>query len=327
MDLAVLRKKIVKPLRYLLVLSLVFYLVARGDLNLASLAKFFRLENLPCICLLFLILVCSMLCMARRQQLILSACGSVVAFRVSFKVVLIGMFYNNFLPGGFGGDLTRLAYLRQGTGRSYSSLTGILLLDRVLGVVGLSTCALAAGVVLVSRRIVALETFPAVLIAALCLPLIGVTAVACLRFPRLEARFKVWIRRSLGTAGEEFFLISPRVFRQKQVLSLTLLLSLIITLLCMVGIGILAAQLYDLRAFWPYALLSPAVMFIGAVPVTPGNLGWVETVAQTVYNLCGVPGGALVFLLWRVITCAFSLTGGLWQMVAGKVAIQPGGNP
>jgi len=142
MYLAVIWKKIARPLRYLLVLLLIYYLVARGDLDLRPMARFFRLENLPCLGLLFLILAGSMLCLARRQQLILAACGTAISFGVSFKVVMVGMFYNNFLPGGFGGDLIRLNYLRQGTRRSYSSLAGILLLDRFLGVVGLSACAL-----------------------------------------------------------------------------------------------------------------------------------------------------------------------------------------
>jgi glycosyltransferase 2 family protein len=327
MQLVLIWKKFSKPLRYLLVLSLIFYLVASGSLDLATLARIFRPKNLPAIGLVFLILAGWTLCMARRQQLILAACGSPCSFLASFKVIMIGLFYNNFLPGGFGGDLVRLTYLRQYTARSYSSLTSILLLERGLGLVGLSVCTLAAGALLVSQRVIALQVLPATLIAALCLPILGVAVIVCVRFPWLEEYVKAWIRRSLGTTGQEFFLVSPKVFRQKKELVLILLLSLANTLLCMVAIGILAAQLYDLRAFWPYALLSPAVMFIGAVPVTPGNLGWVETVAQTVYNLCGVPGGALVFLLWRVITCAFSLTGGLWQMVAGKVAIQPGGNP
>jgi uncharacterized protein (TIRG00374 family) len=327
MNLALIWKKFSKPLRYLLVLSLISYLVASGDLNLPTLAKFFRLENLPCIGLLFMILAALMLCMGRRQQLILAACGAAISFWASFKVVLVGMFYNNFLPGGFGGDLMRLTYLRQYTARSFPSLTSILLLERGLGLVGLSACTLAAGAILVSQRAIALEALPAALIAALSLPILGVAVMACLRWPWLEERFKEWVRRSLGTTGQEFFLVSPKVFRQKKELSFILLLSLGNTLLCMLAIGILAAQLYNRRAFWPYALLSPGVMFIGAVPVTPGNLGWVETVAQTVYNLCGVPGGAMVFLLWRVITCSFSLTGGLWQMFAGKVATQPGGNP
>jgi len=326
MYLAVIGKKIAKPLRYLLVLSLVGYLVSRGDLDLASLANFFRLENLACIGLLLLIFAGSMLCMARRQQLILAACGAAISYCVSFKVVMVGMFYNNFLPGGFGGDLVRLTYLRQGTGRSYASLTGILLLDRVLGLVGLSVCALAAGAVLVSRRVIALEVVPAVFILILCLPILGVAAVTCLRFPWLEERFKGWVRRSLGTAGQEFFLISPKVFRQKQVLALALLLSLANISLAMMGIGILAAQLFNRQAFWPYALLSPGVMFIGMVPVTPGNLGWMEAVAQTVYTLGGIGGGAVVFLIWRVIACAFSLTGGLWQMLTGGVAARPGEN-
>jgi uncharacterized protein (TIRG00374 family) len=326
MNLAALWKKFSKPLRYLLVLSLIYYLVASGSLNLHTLTKFFRIQNLGYIGLLFLILAGSMLCVARRQQLILITCGSACSFVASFKIVMMGMFYNNFLPGGFGGDLVRLAYLRQYTSRSYSSLTGILLLDRVLGLVSISTCAMVAGSVLVSRHLIALETLPAALIGALLLPILGVAAAAFLRFPRLEKRFKDWIRRSLGIAGEEFILVSPQVFRQRKVLARTLLMSLGNTLLSMLGIGLLAGQIFGIQAFWPYALLSPGVMFIGVIPVTPGNLGWLETVAQTVYNLFGMHGGAMVFLIWRVITCAFSLTGGVWQMVAGKVAPQPGGN-
>ncbi|MGO8762363.1 MAG: lysylphosphatidylglycerol synthase transmembrane domain-containing protein [Desulfobaccales bacterium] len=326
MSLASIWKKFSKPLRYLLVLVLIYYLVASGSLNLHTLAKFFRIQNLGCIGLLFLILAGSMLCVARRQQLILFACGSACSFFTSLKVVMMGMFYNNFLPGGFGGDLVRLTYLRQYTGRSYSSLTGILLLDRVLGLVSLSLCALGAGAVLVSRRLIALEVLPASLIVALLLPILGVAAAAFLRFPRLEERFKAWMGRSLGTAWQEFILVSPKVFRQRKVLALTLLVSLGNTLLCMTGIGLLAAQLFDMRAFWPYALLSPGVMFIGVIPVTPGNLGWLEAVAQTVYIFFGIHGGAVVFLIWRVISCAFSVTGGVWQMVAGEVAPQPGGN-
>lgn len=171
---------------------------------------------------------------------------------------------------------------------------------------------------------IALEALPAPLVAALCLPILGVAAAACLRFPWLEARLKEWVRRWLGTAGQEFFLVSPKVFRQRKVLALTLLVSLGNILLAMTGIGLLAAQMFDLRAFWPYSLLSSVVMFIGIVPVTPGNLGWLEAAAQTVYSLIGISGGAVVFLAWRVVACAFSLTGGLWQMFTGGVAAGTG---
>jgi glycosyltransferase 2 family protein len=327
MHLAHIWKKFSKPLRYLLVLSLISYLVASGSLDLAALAKFFSPKNLPYIGLVFLILAGWAVCMALRQKIILAACGSACSFFASVKIIMIGLFYNNFLPGGFGGDLVRLTYLRHYTARSFSSLTSILLLERGLGLVGLSTCTLAAGAILLSQQAITLKALPATLIAALSLPILGVAVLAFLRFPWLEERVKEWIRRSLGTAGQEFFLVSPKVFRQKKELTFILLLSLGNTLLCMVAIGILAAQLFDLRAFWAYALLSPGVMFIGAVPVTPGNLGWLETVAQTVYNFFGISGGAVVFLLWRIVTCAFSLTGGFWQMVAGKVVAQSRGNP
>ena len=179
-----------------------------------------------------------------------------------------------------------------------------------------------AGAVLVSRQVVALEVLPFAFIAALCLPLLTVTAISCLRFPRLEERFKAWIGSLLGTAGQEFISIAPTVIRQKQILALALLLSFANISLIMAGIGILAAQLFNLRAFWPYALLSPVIMLIGIVPVTPGNLGWMETVAQTVYYFFGISGGAVVFLIWRIITCAFSLVGGIWQMFTGGVAVR-----
>jgi len=64
----------------------------------------------------------------------LNAIGITISFNFNFKLYILGMFYNTFIPGGIGGDGYKIYLLRRLFQRPTKKIVFALLLDRVSGV-------------------------------------------------------------------------------------------------------------------------------------------------------------------------------------------------
>jgi len=70
--------------------------------------------------------------MARRWWLLLKGHGFEVPLRQIFFVTYAGAFFNNFLPGSVGGDLTKAILASSGEARK-AAVAGTVILDRIIG--------------------------------------------------------------------------------------------------------------------------------------------------------------------------------------------------
>ena len=86
---------------------------------------------------------------AWQWHLLLKAGGIVLPFANTFKVYFVGLFFNNFLPAGVGGDAVKI-YDVSRVGNDPHQVFAVTLLDRVIGIAGLCLLALAASLVLVA---------------------------------------------------------------------------------------------------------------------------------------------------------------------------------
>lgn len=75
----------------------------------------------------------SLLLLSLRWQLLVSGYGLNISTRQLFKFYLIGLFFNNFLPTGIGGDVLRIYNLIQESGNRTISFASVLT-ERLLGI-------------------------------------------------------------------------------------------------------------------------------------------------------------------------------------------------
>jgi glycosyltransferase 2 family protein len=74
---------------------------------------------------------------AARWQILLRVQGVQIGSPRLFSLLMIGIFFNQFMPGGTGGDVVKIFYLLKETpGKKAQALLAVLI-DRVIGLVGL----------------------------------------------------------------------------------------------------------------------------------------------------------------------------------------------
>lgn len=65
--------------------------------------------------------------------------------RYNLKLYWLGMFYNQFLPGGIGGDGYKVIYLNDKTGKGIKLITSLVLADRLSGLTALASLSFILG--------------------------------------------------------------------------------------------------------------------------------------------------------------------------------------
>jgi len=86
---------------------------------------------------------------AGQWHLLLKAGGIVLPFAKTFKVYFVGIFFNNFLPAGVGGDVVKV-YDVSRVGNDPYQVFAVTVLDRVIGIAGLCVLALVASFMLLA---------------------------------------------------------------------------------------------------------------------------------------------------------------------------------
>ncbi len=139
------RKTIWQALKIAVSLGLIAFLVAKlspSDL----LSQLSRLESPPILIALAVFFVSAVLG-AWQWHRLLAAEGVSLSFSKSFRIYFVGLFFNNFLPAGVGGDIVKIYDVTK-FGNDPYKVFATTVLDRVIGIAGLSLMALFASFVL-----------------------------------------------------------------------------------------------------------------------------------------------------------------------------------
>ena len=81
------------------------------------------------------------LCAAVRLQLLLQVQGIQIGFARLMALVMIGILFNQFMPGGVGGDVVKIFYLLKETPGKRSQALLAVLMDRLIGMLSIMTIA------------------------------------------------------------------------------------------------------------------------------------------------------------------------------------------
>ncbi len=253
-----------------------------------------------------------------RWQMLLRVQSVIVAWWRTGAIVMIGLFFNMFLPGLVGGDAMRLYCVFKEAPRQKMRAALSVAIDRLIGLVSL----LLLVTLVVLNRFEWLKHSPQTLhITYIALALLGgsalflvllASAVALGWLDRLPGKFP--LRSTILESGKAIHLYAARPWTCLAAVGLTILshLSYYLTYYC--AMHSLHAASVKTAGLFDFICVMPLVNTITGVPVSLGGVGVRETLFQKLLgDLAGVPAApaALAASLGYAVQASWGLLGGL----------------
>jgi uncharacterized membrane protein YbhN (UPF0104 family) len=120
--------------------ALLLYLVL-NKINFSEVKKIFQKSNPLYILLALITFFLSQVISSWRLLSFLKNIGLKINFGFNFRLYLVGMFYNIFLPGGIGGDGYKIFLLRKKSHLPAKQIFGALFFDRLSGLWAMTLAA------------------------------------------------------------------------------------------------------------------------------------------------------------------------------------------
>lgn len=252
---------------------------------------------------------------AVRWRLLLGVQGIHITFLESLRLTYIGWFFNNWMPGGMGGDLVKAWYIARRTHQKAEAVT-VVFLDRLIGMVSLAV--LGAAAVLATLGDERVRAARIILAAFLGLAAAGGWIFYSRRLRRL-VRLDRWLARL--PVGHVVARVDQALFiyrHHKGTVALSVVYSWAAQAASVFAIYFLATGLGSAGRLVQFFVNVP-IIFIGwsLIPV-PGGFGVAEGLAQQLFtaSVLGVRTAAeaatlalTMILAFRVVQSAVSLPG------------------
>lgn len=300
--------------RFGVALGLVTFIIADGKIDLHRLGDVARRwDLLPVILLLVAI---QPFLGAARWKILLQAQGIGLSFFQSLRLVLVGIFFNAFLPGATGGDLYRIVYVGRVHNNSAGATTSVIL-DRFLGLPSLVLLVTVAA----AFHPAFLSHLPHVQVYLGIIAFLALISLLLLLYLFLGSFYVLewmerWEKRLPG--GAVLMRLSEAIAAYRGhgrallgVLGIGLLSHLVTMGTCyLIGLAV------DLRTLGPgmYMLLVPMGLAVNSLPISPGGVGVGEGAFYVLFDAaspgCGAKG-AVVMLCLRAGLLLTGLGGGL----------------
>ncbi len=253
-----------------------------------------------------------------RWVLLLRVQGVAIGTGRIFALLLIGLFFNFFIPGGTGGDVVKIYYLLKETHTQRTAALLSVLMDRILGLVGL---ILLAGLIVAWRWDWLMSTPTTAQGVWTTLVILG-SAVAGIAFSftvtgfglvhRLPSRFPM--RDRLAELALAYSLYG-RAWRH----SLAGVALSIASHVGYFGVFFCAAEAFraegiKLPSLGDLTAVMPVVNTISAMPISLGGIGIREGLFQVFLGqLCGVSEAVAVLIssTGYLLTLAWGIVGGV----------------
>ena len=232
---------------------------------------------------------------ALRWWLLLRDQSVPIPLREALRMYYVGVFLNNFFPGGVGGDLARGVMAYRSTENRRSRMVGTIVLDRLIGLISLAAMSALAGAAAYDRPE---YWIPSVVIWAM----LGMVAVGYAVYFNAAVRrsgFGRWIKDRLPAreALAEIDAVFQSFRSNPRLIGVELLLSVIAQSLAIVCLWGFALSM-GIREAGPadYFTFFPIVAILTAIPISFGGWGFGEVNFQYFFGFAGMPPGSAVAL-------------------------------
>jgi uncharacterized protein (TIRG00374 family) len=259
-----------------------------------------------------------------RWYLLVRALDLPFTVRNAYRLSLVGIFYNTFIPGSVGGDLVKAYFIAHAHPERKSRAVASVIADRALGLFGLilfvavlGSGAWAAG----DPRINAnpdLKWIVKVMAAVASASVLGFLLLGLLparRVDRFAGRLK-WVPK-LGNALAEMWYAVWEFRQRPKVVAVGVLLSaashfgLVFAFHCASRVFPPADPAAELATLAEHMVIAPIGFIAQAIPLTPGGVGVAEGVFAWLYKLSDRPEtrGIIARLSLRLVEWLIALTG------------------
>jgi len=265
----------------------------------------------------------ALLLIAVRWRMLLKIQDVNVSLWEVTRLTFLGQFFNAIVPGTVGGDLVKAYYVAKHTPRVAAVVVSIFV-DRLLGLVEL---ALMAGVMLGllllgGQRSFAEFRLPAICMAAILLAVAGMlTFLLSRRFRRALHLDKLYrrmpIAHHIAAAGDAALRYRQRLGTMAWAVAVS-----VVSHLAFVGfVALMGASLSIPVGPMEYFLYVPLIYIIGAIPLTPGGVGWVENWYLRFFEspACGASTILVLALLARLVPMLWGLPGAVVAVTGARV--------
>lgn len=255
---------------------------------------------------------------AVRWRTITILIGPALALLMSFRLVLIGLFFNQVLPSAAGGDILRWWYARRSGIPSLDAVNG-LLLDRIIGmltllffILGIAPFVGASGEQFISSSMSS-SIFGLMVIGVIAILFVDRLPAHCSRAPFLRIAFRL--------AGDSR-LVLLNGWRTSGVVAL----SAAAQMLPIIVVYLLAGDL-GIHTSLPICMfVVPAALLCTSLPFSVAGWGVREGAFVIGFGLFSIsPGEALaVSIVFGIISLIAGLTGGIvWWFLRDAPPIRP----
>jgi hypothetical protein len=261
-----------------------------------------------------LVLVCS----AFRWQLLMKVQGVHLGWVRVWQLVMIGMFYNLFLPGGTGGDLVKIFYAVKEAPKSKSAVFLSVVVDRIAGLFAL---IIVSGLVFWFFRSTLMAS-PVVRAFSIAVGLIFGGVIFLILVAVVLDRFHLASRIPKKMPGHTFIIETAMAFSVYAGAWKSIVVAVVISL--PLNIFIFGGAIFAAFAFkgnpGAAAMTSviPIVNTITSLPISVGGVGVREKLFATMlHTLYGTPEnlGVLISITGFAIIVSWGLIGGIVSLV------------
>ncbi len=213
-----------------------------------------------------------------------------------FSLYMIGIFFNNILPGMIGGDAVKIYYLYADTRKGGSSI-GSVFMDRYIGFFTLLLIGLISGLYAFSelKHIGVHYIMPAIFV-------LFILASAIVFGVRIGRRFSVI---------SDFYDYFHSYIAKKSIVFKTVLLSFMIQLIGILMVYVIARGLDQTPPVISLFVFLPLIWTLSSLPISIAGLGVREGAFVLLFGLVGMPShvATSISFLWFFSLVATSLIG------------------
>ena len=309
-------------------LALIFALLARADV--AELKRLLVSAGFPALIIGALCIFALSVTTAVRWKIVLAEFRHPQLFYEVWRYTIIGMFFNQLLPSGIGGDGIRMWYARR-AGLPLGVAVGTVIVDRILGLLGLLLLVIIGLPYLLSLRAAGLAAIVIAVSAVLLAFAIGIF----FWIDRIMASTATLVRGRLAAS----FTRRPLVARLKHGLErtardmrrllgalpsgpATLLLSLVNQIVVGLVVLYLARSMSLSLSLAAAVFLFPPVLLLSMIPISLAGWGIREGAMVVIFSLAGLPADASlsISVLFGACLILSGLPGGLFWLLSRRGA-------
>ena len=258
-----------------------------------------------------------------RWRILLGGIGAQPGVLILLRALLVGTFFNQFLPSTIGGDAARSWWIKHSLGSVTQSLT-VVALDRLIGLVGFC----AVGLVAAGLRPSLVRELPqfwivVVVIAAIAGAVAALAHPAAAKVGRRLLSISV-LEAARGKAALVYGGLAA-LGRAWDRLIIAFLLSMALQFAIVVEYFMLSMALGMEVSLWAFSVLIPIVTLISLLPVSVNGIGLREAALAVLGAPFGITVGDAVAMAWLFVFVhwLYAIFGGIIYLIGRGAAAGP----